>query len=32
MSDEITSDEKTSNDEKSSGLGKVCIIKRKNFE
>ena len=29
MSDETTLDVKTSNDEKSSGLGKVCINKKK---
>jgi hypothetical protein len=27
MSDDIISDGKTTNDEKSTGLGKVCIIK-----
>jgi len=31
MSDEIVSDSKTSNDEKSSGSGKVCIKKNKLF-
>ncbi len=31
MSELVTSDDKTSNDEKSSGLEKVCIIEKKSL-